>query len=149
MHRPSLRTLLIVCLILSAAFAAWTWLRPYEWNPDPQARAKIVSTLVTRDHGYFWVETHLKFRADQIHDLEQPVFLLTADGKKFAPADTTFSANPAKPGAEIWYKFWLEPAELSGPLTLHLNGGKLLVKSRAGVPELSHAQFRNFTSNHW
>lgn len=149
MHRPSLRTFLIVCLILAAAFAAWSWLRPYEWNPDPQARAKIVSTLVTRDHGYFWVATHIKFRSGQSHDLQQPVFLLAGDGKKFAPADTTFGADPGKPGAEIWFKFWLEPADLAGPLTLQLNGGNLLVKTRGGIPKLPHGAYRNFTSNHW
>jgi hypothetical protein len=146
--RRILQYSLLICLLLSAAFAAWTWLRPYDFKPDPAARCEILETLVTRDQSFFWVNVHLKVNPGMPHDLQIPVSLATANGPK-QPADTTFAGtDPLKP-EEIWFKFWLEPADLAGPLTLEINGGKLPVKTLPGLPDLGSDTFRNFTTNRW
>jgi hypothetical protein len=144
-----MRITLLVCLIAAAGFAAWSWFRPYSWKPDPSARCEIVETLVTRDQSYFWVNVHLKVNPGSTHDLQKPVRLETSRGVKLEPADTTLGGNDIQALTEIWFKFWVEAADLEGPLTLHLNDGKLTVKSSNGVPGLADATYRNFTTNRW
>jgi len=147
--RRILRHSLLVCLLISAAFAAWSCFRPYAWRPDPAARCKVVETLVTRDQSFFWVDVHLKVNPGMTHDLQKTVRLETATGARHEPADTTFAGSDGQGTTEIWFKFWLEPADLAGPLTLHLNDGKLLIKTGNNVPELATSTYRNFTINHW
>ena len=149
MKRRNLRIFLSVCLLLSASFAAWTWLRPYAWSPDPAARCKILETLVTRDQAYVWVNIHLQVDADATHDMQKPIRLKTANGKMHDPADTTVAGSAEKTITEIWLKFWLEPTDLNGPLLLQLNDGKLVVKAGDGVPALGKSDAYNFTSNRW
>jgi hypothetical protein len=57
--RPLTR-ILTVALALVSAFAAWSWLRPYEWKSDPVARFQIRQARVTRDHSNYWVDVFLK-----------------------------------------------------------------------------------------
>lgn len=147
--RRILRYSLLLLLLVSTAFAAWSWFRPYSWSPDPAARGKVVETLVTRDHSYFWVNVHLKMNAGETHDLQQPVRLETSRGTLLEPADTTLVGSDTQAITEIWFKFWLEAADLDGPLTLQLNRGKLAVKSERGVPDLGSPAYRNFTTQHW
>lgn len=139
----------MVLLLASTAFAAWSWFRPYSWSADPTARCKVVETLVTRDHSYFWVTVRLKVNPGETHDLRQPVRLATARGNLLEPADTTLGGDDIQPVTEIWFKFWLEAADLDGSLTLQLNGGELTVKSEPDLPDLGSATYRNFTTQHW
>ena len=147
--RQILRISLIVCLLISAAFAAWSWFRPYAWNSDSAARCQVVETLVTRDQSFFWVDVHLKVNPGMTHDLQKPVRLETASGKQIESADTTFGSREGQETSEIWLKFWLDSTDLTSSLTLHLNNGKLLVKASDGVPELADSAFKNFTTNQW
>lgn len=149
MKRPILRKFLIVSLLLSSGFAAWGWFRPYAWGADAAARCQVVETLVTRDQGYFWVNAHLKVLPGMTHDLEKPVYLETASHARLEPADTTFGGEEGKGTTEIWLKFWLEPSQLEGPLTLRLNDARLVVKAGNGIPDLGSSPYRNFTTNHW
>lgn len=140
----------MICLLAFAAFAAWSWFRPYAWNPDPAARCKIEETLVTRDQeNYFWVHIHLKLNPGMTHDLQKPVYLESADGKKFEPADSTFASIDGQPPSEIWFKFWLEASDLTGLMELHLNDGKLLVRSGKEAPRQEKSAPRNFTTTRW
>ena len=135
-------------LLVSAAFASWTCLRPYDFHPDPAARCEILETLITRDQSFFWANVHVKVNSTMQHDLQIPVILETPNGPK-NPADTTFAGDdPLKP-EEIWFKFWLDSSDLAGPVTLKINGGKLSVKTLSKVPELGSSTLRNFTNNHW
>ena len=136
----------MVCLLAAAAFAAWSWFRPYAWHPDPEARCQVVETLVTRDQSFFWVHVHLKVNPGMTHDLLKPVRLVTASGHALEP---TFGSNEGQDTTDIWLKFWLESADLSLPLTLHLNDGTLMIKTSAGVPQLANSASRNFTTNQW
>lgn len=149
MKRQQLRYSLLFCLLLSAAFAAWAWFRPYAWQPDIAARCKVKETIVTPDASYFWVEVHLKVNPGMTHDLQKPVWLETASGKKLAPANTTLGGKDGEGTTEIWGKFWLESADLNGALTLHLNDGKLIIKGNQGIPQLENSTYRYFTTNQW
>ena len=149
MKRPILRSSLLVCLLIAAAFAAWSWFRPYAWHQDPAARCQVLETLVTRDQSFFWVHVHLKVNPGLTHDLQKPVLLVTASGHELEPADTTFGSNGGQGTTDIWLKFWLESADLTRALTLHVNDGKLIVKSSEGVPPLANSASRNFTTNQW
>ena len=139
----------MVCLLISAAFAAWSWFRPYAWKSDSAARCEIVETLVTRDQAFFWVDVHLKVNPGMTHDLQKPVRLETAAGKQIESADTTLGGLQGQGTTDLWLKFWLESADLTSSLTLHINDGKLLVKASDGVPQLANSAFKNFTTNHW
>ncbi len=149
MKRQILRYSLIVCLLVSTAFAAWSWFRPYAWDSDAAARSQIVETLVTRDQAFFWVDVHLKVNPGMNHDPQKPVQLETAAGKQLEAADTTFVGSTGQATTEIWLKFWLEAADLTRSLTLHINDGKLVVKASEGVPQLASSTYRNFTTNQW
>ena len=149
MNRRNFRYFLWVCLLMSAAFAAWIWLRPYAWSPEPAARCKILETLVTRDQSYYWLNCHLQVNPGASHDMQKPTRLETANGVMHEPADTTSAGTTEQPITEIWLKFWLEPADLTGPLVLHINDGKLIVKAGNGVPNLGASNSYNFTTNHW
>ncbi|MEY4570026.1 MAG: hypothetical protein RLZZ398_1465 [Verrucomicrobiota bacterium] len=108
-----------------------------------------METLLTRDQSYFWIDVRLKVIPGMTHDLQKPVRLKTAAGATHEPADTTFGGTSGQGTTEIWFKFWLEPADLAGPLTLNLNDGKLLIKTANTVPELDTSAYKNFTTNQW
>lgn len=151
--RPVKRRIFRICLLLvlstALLFAAWTWFRPYDWNPDPGARCTVVATLVTPDVTFYWVEVHLNVNPGMSHDLRKPVFLQTGSGAKLQPADTTLASIDGKTSTEIWFKFWLDSAQIKGPLNLHLNDGVLAIKKSALEPKLGGSEFRNFTTNQW
>ncbi len=145
MKFQKLRIVLWLALALSLGFATWSWFRPYEWNPDPSARCTVEGVQLTQDQAYFWVTAHLTVIPGQTHDLQKPVFLETSGGRKLEPADTTFGGSESTGTTDIWLKFWLENNDIAGPLTLHLNDGKLSIKANATVPSDS----RYYVSNHW
>lgn len=149
MKRQTLRYVLVFCLLASAAFAAWTWLRPYAWARDPRARGEVVSVLVTQDQAYYWVNVHWKANSGPPHNLQKKVCLETSHGVKIEPADTTLVGSNEKMITEIWWKFWLNSENLDGFLTLRVNDGSLSIKSESGIPELGKSNYRNFTTNQW
>jgi hypothetical protein len=137
-------------LLICAVFTAWTWFRPYEWRADPAAACTIKASQLRQDESFFWVDVHLKVLPDQAHDLKKPVRLLaSSSGKEFEPADTTLAGNPDGGTTDIWFKFWLEPADLEGPLELRLNDGSLLVKSSPGLPSLGASNKKSFHTHRW
>lgn len=151
MKRSLFRKFLLLLLVGSALFAAAVWFLPYEWKQDPGARFKIAASQVKRDRSYYWLTLHLKKAGSEEHDLMKPVRLVLSDGRELEPADTTFS-YPDEAGpkdTEIWFKFWLEERDLSGPLTLRLNDGTLKVKSSAAVPNIANGTMRTFSNHRW
>jgi hypothetical protein len=148
-NRKTLRGFLIAALLLSAGFAAWGWFRPYAWNPDSNARCEVVGCQVRQDLDYFWVDAHLKVLPGQTHDLMKPVRLITAAGRELEPADTTLVGTEGEGTSEIWFKFWLEPGDMDGPLTLRINEGTLEIRRNSGKPSLGASNLEYFTTNHW
>lgn len=136
MKRPLTRFLLLA-LLVSAAFAAWVWFRPYEWRPDPAARFKVQQVVFTPDHGYGWLDVFLTRNGNAGHDLEKPLFLESSAGWRKSSQDLTLGGKTGQEPTDLWLRFWLEPGELDGTLKLHLNDGVLTVKSTTGSPALS------------
>lgn len=148
-NRSILRKVLWLGLVLAAVFAAWSWFRPYEWRADPVAKCKVVETMVSRDLTYYWVDVHVKMNPGSHHDMQKLVTLETSNQVKHKPADTTFGSSTGGVPDEIWFKFWLESAELSHPLVLHINGGTMKIKSTNSLPNLADGGYRNFTFHRW
>jgi hypothetical protein len=148
-NRRKLRVFLIVALLVTAVFAAWTWFRPYAWNPDPAARCAVKGAHVRQDHSYFWLDLHLKVSPGQSHDLMKPVRLVTAKGREIEAADVTLAGKKETGTTDMWFKFWLEAADLEGPLSLRINDGSLSIKSRSGMPALGSSKEEFFPNNQW
>lgn len=139
----------MLALLCSAAFAGWTWLRPYSWNPDPAARCRIQGCEVRQDQSFFWLHVHLRMLRGESHDLLKPVRLVVHDGREVEPADTTLGGTEATGTTDLWFKFWLESEEIEKPMTLKINDGSLVVRSNHGPPRLGSSGREYFTSNHW
>lgn len=147
--RNSLTKWLLVVLLIAIGYAAWNEWRPYDWHPDAGARYHIAGVAVTPDHGHHWVEVHLKRTGEAEHDLEQPVRLMLGSGRELQPADTSLTGGPDQGTTELWFKFWLNPGDLTGPLRLRLNDGELRVKTTSGEPAMGSSGRRYFNSTHW
>jgi hypothetical protein len=145
----SLTKWLLLALLIATGYAAWNGLRPYDWHPDAGARYRIAGVAVTPDHDHHWVEIHLKRAGDAGHDLAKPVRLILGSGHELQPADTSLAGGPDQGMTELWFKFWLDPGELAGPIRLRLNDGELLVKATPGEPAIGDSGRRYFNSTHW
>ena len=143
------RWVLAGMLVFSAAFAAWTWLRPYEWGPDPKAKAEIVGVELRRDHSYYWLTVHVRAKGDEPLDLSVPTRLVVRKEGDVQPADTRVGGAPESGFREAWFQFWLESGQVSGPLTLGLQGGSLSVKSSGEMPKLANGTSRHYTTHRW
>jgi hypothetical protein len=139
----------MVAVVVSAAFAVWSWFRPYDWGADPAARCRVVGTQVKRDRSYFWVDVHLEMLAGQTNDLTKPVRLKTASGRELEPADTTLGGSAEGGTSDLWFKFWLESADAQGALRLGINDGELVIRSHSGPPLAGNRDSRYFTSHRW
>jgi hypothetical protein len=139
--------LLATCLLLSLAFAAWTWIRPYEWGRDAGARYRIVHAALKVDHSFYWLTIHLKREGREPHDLLKPVALILADGRELEP--TEFSCIEEEGYPEIGYRFWLEEKDIPGPIRLKINDGTLTVRKKPGAPPAQTGSVRYFTTANW
>ncbi|MFT3990509.1 MAG: hypothetical protein QM680_03775 [Luteolibacter sp.] len=148
MKLSRLRIVLWVMLVTASAFAAWAWLRPYEWSPDPGARGKVVSTLISQDHSHYWVTVHVKIESGQSFDFEKPMRLLSGS-KEIETADTTLSGDVDQQVSDLWLKFWLTREEMAAPLSLRVNDGRLTVKKSSKAPELDAGEQIFQTSSFW
>jgi hypothetical protein len=141
--------LLSICLALSAAFAAWVWLRPYDWTGDPGARYRVVHASLERDHSHYWLGLKLKQTAAESHDLTKPVHLLLADGRELEPAETQLEGRDGQPVEVLGFRFWLTGEDLAGPLRLRLNDGTLTVRQKPGLPAPGGESIRYFLHSNW
>ncbi len=135
MKRPLLRLLISALLVAVTFLAVKLWTGKYDRDPDPRARYRIEAARIVSDRNYKWLEIHLRKNGDKDHDMLQPVLLITADGEKHEPADTTFAGGPEKGFTDIWFKFWLEDTALEEKIDLRMNGGMLRVKTNEGAPD--------------
>ena len=149
MTRSRFRGLLIIGLLASTGFAAWTWFRPYSWSPDPAARCRVVGSQLRKDQSFYWLELHLKVNDGETHDLARPVLLVMADGREIEPADTTLGGSEERGTSDLWFKFWLEEADLQQPLRLRINEGSLVIRSGTGVPRLGASNQKFFATSGW
>jgi hypothetical protein len=141
--------ILLVLLVLCLGFAGWQWLRPYEWNADPGARAEVRFTRLERDGPFFWLDVYLRITDPRGHDLEKPMRLVLADGRRLPPADTTLEGSAEQPIEAISLRFWLDEKQLNGPLTLRMNDGTLTIRKRTGIPDLASQASRFHHTTQW
>ncbi len=147
--RTTFRIILVALLVISGAFAAWSWLRPYEWSADAKADCVITGAQLVHDHSYYWLNLQLVVSDGQQHDLQKPIRLVLSDGRKLQAADTTLEGNEQKNIHKIWLKFWLHERDLTGPLHLQVNEGTLSVRSGRGIPKLRPDGSRYFVTHRW
>jgi hypothetical protein len=83
------------------------------------------------------------------HDLLKPVELVTDSGAVLEPAETTMAGEDGKGTSDLWFKFWLEEAQLKGALKLRINDGVLAIKSGDGLPKLGVSNKEYFPSSKW
>jgi hypothetical protein len=140
-----LLTLLVLCL----AFAAWQWLKPYEWNADPEARAKVSFARIERDQSFFWLDVHVKITDQRGHDLKKPVRLILEDGRELEHADITLEGSAAQDIEAISFRFWLDSKDVIGPLNLKMNDGSLLIRKKSTLPQLNPRDFRFHQNTNW
>jgi hypothetical protein len=149
MKRQVMRFFLALGLAVSTVFLGMLWTSKYESSPDPKARFEIQAIRLKQDKGYVWLEAHLKKNGKKDHDLKQPVRLVTADGVKHEPADSSFAGTPEKGFTEIWFKFWLETEALKGEINLEMNGGALKIKNSKSIPAIGSDKETVFKSSNW
>ena len=149
MKRKLLRLTLAVLVVLTTALAGWMWTANYDAHPDPKARFVVEGVQVTRDRSNAWLEIHLEKADEGDHDFRKIVRLVTANGSQHEPADNRFSGSPEAGFTDIWFKFWLEEAELNGKIDLLINGGKLRIKTNEKSPDLGSDGMRVFKSSDW
>jgi len=143
------RWVLAGMLVFALAFAAWGWLRPYDLDPDPKARAEIVGVELRRDHSFYWLTVHVRARGGESLDISRPARLVVRRERDLQPADTRLKGVPESGIREAWFQFWLESGDVSGPLKMDLREGALLVKSGEEMPDLQHGETRRFTTHRW
>ena len=149
MTRLVIRVVLMGLLLASTAVAAWSWLRPYSWHPDPAARCKVADAMVRRDQSFFWVDIYLTVMPGQTHDMMKPVRLLTSAGRALEPADTILGGDKDHGNTNMLYKFWLDAADIQEALTLQINDGTLEIKADPGMPGLRASGSAHHLTNHW
>lgn len=148
-RRLKLRGFLVVMLVVSAGFAGWSWLRPYAWNADPAARCRVIGSQVKRDRSNYWVDVHLKVSPGLEHDLMKPVRLVAGPGREIEPADTALGGDAKGGTTDLWFKFWLETADIGQPLALRINDGSLVIKKSPGMPSLGPSNVEYFATCNW
>ncbi len=149
MKRQMLRLSLALLVVITTALGAWVWSAGYDKNPDPKARFEIEGVQVTRDHSNAWLEIHLKKADGGDHDFREMVRLVTGNGVSHKAADFRFSGSPETGFTDLWFKFWLEKADLEGTMELLINGGKLRVKTNEDSPKLDSKGTAVFKSSDW
>lgn len=141
--------ILLALITLCVGFVAWQWLKPYEWNPDPEARAKVGFSRIRSDESFFWLDVYLKITDPRGHDLEKPVRLVLANGLELEPADTTLEGSALDRIEAISFRFWLDSKDVIGPLNLKLNDGTLLIREKATIPDLGPKEIKFHQSTNW
>lgn len=138
-----------VMLVFSVAFAAWSWLRPYESGADPQAKVEIVGVELRRDHSFYWLTVHVRAKKGASLDLSRPARLSVRKEGDVQVADTRLEGSAESGFREAWFQFWLDSGQVSGPLKLDLPGGILSVKSGGDMPELENGKIRHYPTHNW
>ena len=124
-------------------------MKPYEWNSDPEARAKVSFARTERDESFYWLDIYVKITDPRGHDLEKPVRLILANGRELEPADTTLEGSALHSIEAISFRFWLDSQAAIGPLKLKLNDGTLLIRKKPTVPDLGPKEIKFHQSTNW
>lgn len=146
MNRRTL--ILLAALLLAIGFAAWQNFRPYQWGAPEAALYRIDYAEAKPDGNFWWVNLRLSRSGDQNHDFMKPTRLVTASGRELEPADTATEGTYTEAAITgMFLRFWVETGDMTGPLDLKLNDGKLSVRTGTGLPETGGAAKIHRTNN--
>lgn len=152
-------------LLLLGGIAIW-WAfspgtNPAETGPEaemsPDAPLQLRRSTLERDFGNARVDLEVRYKNASPRPLfMQPpdVRLINAAGKDVPPFILPVERPPsieAQTTGDIRLRFWLEKADLAGPLTLEIRGQKLEVKNSTplDLEKLENGKSRVWTSAEW
>ena len=153
-----------VWLLLIAAGIAILWSFssapiPAEESPEMSADAPLQLRRCTleRDFGNARLDLEVRFKNSSPRPLSMQapdVRLLNAAGKEVPPFILPIERPPtaeAQTTGDIRLRFWLEKADLTGPLTLEIRGEKLEVKNSTplDLEKLENKKPKVWTSAAW
>ncbi len=138
---------LLVLLGLAVGFAGWRAWTPYDRAAAAGAPLALKRVWVTRDHGFCWVDIDLKAAGGYRLAQSDRILLLTGAGAQLAPAALGAPLRAGAGGPAL--RFWVEAAELDGPLTLIVGAERLRVKSAGPAPALGEGARREQRSPNW
>lgn len=142
---PFLKRIEVWVLLAVAAGISWWALKPKgepssPWETTGAAadaallRVTVRGAVIERDYGNARLDLEVRVRNDNIHPLRlsPPKVKLLADGREvppfFLPADRPPEVAPQST-TEVKLRYWLEAADLKGPLVLDVEGDQTPVKS--------------------
>lgn len=120
-------------------------------------RFSVEEMTLKRDYGNFLATFRVEYdnREGETFDPVTGAKLL-AEGERAIPgyfvATDIRTPVPAGDQAELTLKYWLEASDLSGPLTLEIQGERLEVKSATpfdGKASVENQATRSFDSSEW
>lgn len=128
-----------------------------EKEHSTEAATVVHRRTLERDHGNARLDLDLSHTNTSTARLPmQPpgVRLMTGAGREVPPFFLPFSPPPeiaAGARQEVRLRYWLEKADLSGALTLEIEGRKIAVKSAApfDLESLENKKPRSFTREDW
>lgn len=153
-------------LLIAGGIAVWWALQagpsPVETSPAAEADAtspalQLRRCTLERDYGNARLDLEVRYKNASPRPLFlQPpdVRLTNAAGKDVPPFILPVerpTSIEAQTTADVRLRFWLEKADLSGPLTLDIRGQKLEVKNATplNLEKLENAKPRVWTSTVW
>lgn len=152
-------------LLIAGGIAVWwsfsTAPNPSETGPvaeiNPEAPLQLRRCTLERDFGNARLDLEVRCKNASPRPLSmQPpdVRLLNAAGKEVQPFILPVERPPsieAQTTGDVRLRFWLEKADLAGPLTLEIRGQKLEVKNSTplDLEKLKNATPKVWTSAAW
>jgi hypothetical protein len=150
----------LILALPTLGIAIWQWWpRPYDPAQDTSASCRIDFTRLTRDLSYHWLDVHLKVDDPQSFQLDRRWQLETSADARRQPAGLTLEGSgskvdsPDSPGMALTealtVRFWLEPGDLDGPLTLLIGEARLPIRHGRDTPALDDGEARLFRDSDW
>lgn len=153
-------------LLIAGGIAVWWALQagsnPAETSPAAEIDAsspalQLRRCTLVRDFGNARLDLEVRYKNASPRPLYlQPpdVRLINAAGKDVPPFILPVERPPsieAQTTSDVRLRFWLEKADLSGPLTLEIRGQKLEVKNSTplDLEKLENAKPRVWTGTSW
>jgi hypothetical protein len=148
---PFLKRIEVWVLLVVGVGLSWWALKPAAAPPtrweaaageaadQPPQRLTLRGAQIERDYGNARLDLTLAVRNDGIHPLRlsAPKLRLLAGEREvpafFLPADRLPEVAPQS-ASEVQLRYWLEAADLQGPLVLDLEGEQTPVKSATPYP---------------
>lgn len=155
--------ILLILLVAGLAFVFTSHPKDNDAGPDTVSAAseesalKVHRCVLKRDYGNAQLELEVKVRNDSPATLvlQSPAAkLLGAKGREIPSFFLPFQAQPevpAKATQEVQLRYWLDAADLAGPLSLEVQGKAVEVKSSKpfDLNSVENSKEKAFTPSEW